>query len=81
MNAMHAQNFELLVDGVPYLIKATPYDFNGQLRFTVSYNGSEDYIFTRDAEAGQLTAIGTDVLDIPDNLEQAISEKLSSITE
>lgn len=78
---MQAQNFELLVDGVPYMIKATPYDFNGQLRFTVSYNGSEDYIFTRDAEAGQLTAIGTEALDIPDNLEQAISEKLSSITE
>ena len=76
---MQAQNFELLVDGVPYIIKATPYDFNGDIRFKVSYNGSEDYIFTRDAEAGQLTAIGTDALDVPDNLEGAISEKLMSM--
>ena len=78
---MQSQNFELLVDGVPYMVKATPYDFNGQLRFRVSYNGSEDYIFTRDAEAGQIAAIGTEGVDIPANLEQAISEKLSSITE
>jgi len=76
---MEAQNFELLVDGVPYMVKATPYDFNGEVRFRVSYNGSEDYIFTRDAEAGQLTAIGTEGLDIPDNLEEAISDKLSSM--
>ena len=76
---MEAQNFELLVDGVPYMVKATPYNFNGDIRFRVSYNGSEDYIFTRDTEAGLLTAIGTEAVDIPDNLEEAISEKLTSL--
>jgi len=76
---MEAQNFELLVDGVPYMIKAIPYIFNDEVRFRVSYNGSEDYIFTRDAEAGLLTAIGSEAVDIPDNLEEAISEKLESL--
>ena len=76
---MESQNFELLVDGVPYLIKATPYYFNGDTRYRVSYNGSEEYIFTRDNNVGQITALGNEALDIPDNLEEAISEKLGSI--
>jgi hypothetical protein len=74
---MQTQNFKLLVDGVPYEVKAVPFTFNNELRFRVSYNGSEDYIFVRDVNVGQLTAIGDEALDIPDNLEEAISEKLS----
>ena len=76
---MESQNFELLVDGVPYMVKATPYDFNGDTRYLVSYNGSEEYIFTRDKDVGQITALGNEALDIPDNLEEAISEKLGSL--
>jgi hypothetical protein len=77
---MQTRNFKLLVDGVPYEVKAVPFTFNNELRFRVSYNGSEDYIFTRDVNVGQLTAIGDEALDIPDNLEEAISEKLSAVS-
>jgi hypothetical protein len=77
---METKNFELLLDGVPYEVKAKPFMFNDELRFAVTYNNSEEYIFTRDAEAGQLMAIDSDAVDIPDNLEQAISERLRSIT-
>jgi hypothetical protein len=42
---MEAQSFELVVDSLPYLVKATPYEFNTETRFLVSYNGSEEYVF------------------------------------
>lgn len=76
---MQTQNLRLLVDGVPYEVTAVPFTFNDEIRFRVSYNGSEDYIFARDVSVGQLTAIGVEALDIPDNLEEAISEKLSGV--
>jgi len=78
---MNTKTFNVIVDGVPYEIKPTPFEFNNEQRFKVSYNNSdEEYIFTRDADIGQLTAIDSDALDIPDNLEQAIAEKLNAIT-
>ena len=77
---MDTKNFELIVDGVPFEVKAKPFMFNEDLRFAVTYNDSEEYIFARDAEAGQLLAIDSDAVDIPDNLEQAIAERLRTIT-
>jgi hypothetical protein len=76
---MDTKNFELVLDGVPYQVKAKPLMFNNKVRFKVRYNDSEEYIFTRDADVGQLTAIDSNALDIPDNLEEAIAEKLHSI--
>jgi hypothetical protein len=73
-----SQNFELVIDGVPYLVKATPYEFNTETRFLVSYNGSDEYVFVWDSALGRLAAIGDTAVDIPDNLEKAIAEKLQS---
>jgi hypothetical protein len=70
------QTLELLVDGTPYEVKATPFEFNGEPRFKVSYNGSEEYIFVYDKQLKQLTAIGDDAGSIPANLEEAISGHL-----
>ena len=75
---MEAQHFELVVDGLPYLVKATPYEFNTETRFLVSYNGSEEYVFTWDSALGRLAAIGDEAVDIPDSVEEAIAEKLQS---
>ena len=75
---MQAQNFELVVDGVPYVVKASPYNFNGEKRFTVSFNGSPEYIFVYDPTLGRLASIGDDSVDIPDNLESAISNRLQA---
>jgi len=77
---MDTKKFELVIDGVPYEVKAKPFMFNDELRFSISYNDSEEYIFARDAEAGELIAIDSNAADIPDNLEEAISEKLSNAT-
>jgi hypothetical protein len=77
---MQSQTFELMVDGMPVMVKAKPYEFNTETRFLVSYNGSEEYVFTWDSSLGRLTAIGDGSADIPDAIEEAIAEKLQSVT-
>ena len=76
---MNTQNFTLVLDGVPYEVKAIPFQYNNQTRFRVTYNGSGEYIFARDAEIGHLAAIGAEAVNIPDNLEEAIAQKLSPV--
>jgi len=71
---MQSQTFELMVDGIPVMVRATPYEFNTETRFLVSYNGSDEYVFTWDPSLGRLTAIGDGSEAIPD----AIAEKLQS---
>ena len=73
------KSFSILVDSVPYLVKAVPFSFNDETRYRVSFNGSPEHVFTWDSSLGQLRAIGDDSSTIPDNLEIAISEKLQSI--
>jgi hypothetical protein len=70
--------FELLVDGVPYEVRATPFQFNDDIRFRVSYNGGQIYVFVWNQELRMLTAIGDDTGTIPDSLERAISQKLEA---
>jgi hypothetical protein len=70
---MQTQTLELLVDGIPYEVKVTPYEFNTEPRFKISYNGSPEYIFVYDTDLKRLTAIGDDAGVIPANLEESIS--------
>jgi hypothetical protein len=74
------RRFNLLVDSVPYMVKAIPFRFNGEMRYRVSFNGSPEHVFTWDSSLGQLRAINDDSSTMPDNLELAISEKLQSKT-
>jgi hypothetical protein len=74
------RRFNLLVDSVPYMVKAIPFRFNGEMRYRVSFNGSQEHVFTWDSSLGQLRAINDDSSTMPDNLELAISEKLQSKT-
>ena len=76
---MGTQNFELLVDGVPYVVKATPYDFNAETRYLVSFNGSDEYVFAWDSSLSRLASIGDEAVDIPDNLELAIANRLQAV--
>jgi hypothetical protein len=70
------RKFSLVVDSVPYLVQATPYKFNGETRYRVSFNGGSEHVFTWDSSMGQLRAIDDEASTLPDNLEEAISEKL-----
>jgi hypothetical protein len=73
---MENKRFNLTVDGIPYEIRVRPYDFNGETRFFVSYNGSEDYAFVWDEDLKRPAAIGDNTADIPESLEEAIALKL-----
>jgi len=74
---MAEQRFELVIDGVPYAVTASPFEFNTETRYKVNYNGTE-HIFTWDSSLGRLAPIDDDAADIPDNLESAIAERLQS---
>ena len=74
---MADERFELLIDGVPYAVTATPFEFNTETRYKVKYNGTE-HIFTWDSAIGRLAPIDDDASEIPDNLEQAIAQRLQS---
>jgi hypothetical protein len=75
---MQEQSFELLLNGVPYFVKAEPFQFNEETRFKVSYNSGAEHIFTWDSSLGRLAAIDEDAIQIPDELETAIAGKLQS---
>ena len=77
---MQEQSFQILLSGVPYFIKATPFEFNGDKRFRVTYNEGDEHIFTWDADLGRLSAIDDDAIEIPDDLEEAISSHLLNKT-
>ena len=72
------RSFNLLVDDVPYLVKASPYSFNGEARFYININGGDDHVFTWDSELGALRAIDDNAGILPNVLEEAISQKLQS---
>jgi hypothetical protein len=75
---MQEGQFELLVDKIPYIVKVTPFKFNTETRFRVSYNGGEEHIFTWDSNLKRLWAIDEDASTMPDSLGIAISKKLES---
>lgn len=70
------RKFNLVVDNVPYMVKATAFSFNGETRYRVSFSGSSEHVFTWDSSVRQFRAIDDDASTLPDNLEEAISEKL-----
>lgn len=72
------RRFSLLVDSVPYMVNAKPFRFNGEVRYRVSVNGGSEHVFTWDSSLGQLRAIDDEASTLPDNVEEAISEKLQS---
>ena len=72
---MAEQRFELIVDGVPYSVEASSFEYNSETRYRVNYAGN-DHIFTWDSRLGRLAPIDDDAATIPDNLEEAIAERL-----
>lgn len=75
---MQEHSFELLLSGVPYFVKAEPFSFNGETRYKVSFNNSDEHIFTWDSSLGRMAAIDDGAGTIPDDLETAISAKLQT---
>jgi len=74
---MAEERFEFRLDGVPYLVTATPFEFNTETRYRVQYNGNE-HIFTWDSRIGRLAPIDDDASDIPEVVEEEIARRLQS---
>ena len=70
------KNFDLVVDGVPYSIKSTPFSFNDELRFRIILNGASEHVFTWDPQISMIRPINDDSSVLPAGLEEALSEKL-----
>ena len=79
MTVTEKKKFDLLVDGVPYMIDATPFSFNDEVRFMVKVNGGEAHVFTWDSELALIRAIDDDAGTLPVGLEEALSEKLQAL--
>lgn len=75
---MQEKSFELLLNGVPYFVKAVPFEFNTETRYRVKFNQSDEHIFTWDARLGRLAPIDDGAGTIPDDLEVAIAAKLQN---
>lgn len=76
---MQDQSFQLLLNGVPYEVKAKPFEFNTETRFNVTINGSAEYIFAYDTSVGQFVSIDEDAESVPADVELAISERLYAL--
>lgn len=74
---MAAERFEILLDGVPYAVTASPFEFNAETRYKVNYDGNE-HIFTWDSSLGRLAPIDDDAANIPSHLEEEIARRLQS---
>ena len=72
------KKYEVMVDQVPYEVIAEPFTFNGELRYYISVNGSDDHVFTWDAELKRLSAINDEAASLPEALEQEISNRLQA---
>lgn len=73
------RSLQFIVDDVPYLVTAAPFSFNEETRFYVRINGGPEHVFTWDSDLKQLRAIDDEAGDLPDVLEEAISQKLQSL--
>lgn len=74
------EQFNLLIDGVPYVIRAIPFLFNDELRYRVLINGHTEHLLVRDAETGGLRGIDDDSSVLPEGLEEALSKRLLTTT-
>ena len=72
------RKFNLVVDDVPYLVKASPFSFNGELRFYITINDGDEHVFTWDSTIVRLRAIDDESGVLPEALEEAISRKLQA---
>ena len=71
-------DYNFTVDGVPVVVKATPHEFNSEMQYRVSFNGSPEVFFAFDSELGRYAAKGNNALDVPDNVEIEIGNRLNA---
>ena len=76
---MQNQSFQFMLSGTPYEVKAVPFKFNEGTRYTVSINGSGEYVFAYDSNVGQYVPIDDDSSTIPQVVETEIAGRLLAL--
>jgi hypothetical protein len=76
---MEPKNFEIILEDKTYEVIATPFNFNDETRYKVTYNKSTEYIFTFDKALNQFVGMGDEAIRIPNKLEAAIAAKLLTV--
>lgn len=76
---MQQRRLEIQVDRTPYILNITPFNFNEEVRYHVSYNGGPDILFAWDNTVGHFAAFGDEAATMPDNLELEIARKLQQM--
>ena len=74
-----AENFNLTIDNIPYAISVVPFAFNGENRYYIKINNGEERVFLWDSEVEQYRAVDDSTENLPDSLEQEISNLLLSL--
>jgi hypothetical protein len=77
---MERTTFDLLIEGIPYMVMVEPFTFNTEPRFTVKFNDSPEYIFSWDDELLKFSSMGDASSTIPDELEEAIATRLYTMS-
>lgn len=78
-NATRTEEFELMVDDIPFFVKATSFQtYTMETQYRVSVNGSPVYIFGWHPASQKITAIdrGTAANNIPKKVAEAIGDQL-----
>lgn len=78
-NATRTEEFELMVDDIPFFVKATSFQtYTMETQYRVSVNGSPVYIFGWHPASQKILAIdrGTAANNIPRNVAEAIGHQL-----
>jgi hypothetical protein len=70
-------DFNITVDGAPYVVKAVSCHFNDRLQYTVTINDGEEIIFAFDPQLGRYAPVGDDTIDVSDSLEIEIGSRLN----
>ncbi len=73
------RRLEIQVDRIPYILNVTPFMFNEEIRYHVSYNGGPDILFAWDKTVGHFAAFGDDAATMPDTLELEIAQRLQQM--
>jgi len=73
---IHEKRFDLLIDGVPYVVHTIPFLWNDTICFRIHINGNEEHLFSWDEEAGNLRAIDENASILPHGIESALTAEL-----
>ena len=77
-NDQKEQIFDIVLDGVSYLVKVTPFEFNQDMRYYVSVDDGPTNLFLWDVEMKQIRSLDDTASVLPDGLEKEISDRLMS---